>query len=81
MTHLDDVPTDDEHRRMAREMYERRLAGEKKSRIEISRHARCAAPGELPVIVGIGARAQKGEFLRVDGMLIEVCGGDPCLAP
>ncbi len=29
----------------------------------------------------VSARAQKGEFLRVDGMLIEVCGGDPCLAP
>ncbi len=27
------------------------------------------------------ARVQKGEFLRVDGMLVEVCGGAPCLAP
>ena len=29
----------------------------------------------------LSARQQKGEFLRVDGMLIEVCGGAPCLAP
>jgi hypothetical protein len=29
----------------------------------------------------VNARVQKSEFLRPDGVLIDVCGGAPCLAP
>jgi hypothetical protein len=29
----------------------------------------------------VSARVQKSEFLKPNGVLVDVCGGDPCLAP